>query len=184
MVTQNDLPRLRSWATSSNPIYQQGMLPVRNQAISIYNTQFFPGGVPNPNYPDPGDTQAYTGYLTEQYGVVFAFNSLIDPDPNARITYAQSARNLLMYAMNRAALGRLSGAPFRDPLFATYKRANGQGEQWPLIVDWIHNATDASGNPILTSSDKLTICNVFKQWASDCLNAGTTSGDHPSPIGV
>jgi len=160
------------------------MLPVLNQAISIYNTQFFPGGVPNPNYPDPGDTQGYTGYLTEQYGVVFAFNSLIDPDPNARITYAQCARNLLMYAMNQAALGHLSGAPFRDPLFATYNRANGQGEQWPLIVDWIYKATDASGNAILTSSDKATIRNVFMQWANDCLNASTTGGDHPSPVGV
>ena len=160
------------------------MLPVLNQAISIYNNQFFPGGVPNSNYPDPGDTQGYTGYLTEQYGVVFAFNSLIDPDPNARIRYAQYARNLLMYAMNQAALGHLSAAPFRDPLFATYNRANGQGEQWPLIVDWIYNATDASGNAILTSSDKATIRNVFMLWANDCLNASTTGGDHPSPIGV
>jgi hypothetical protein len=183
-ITQNDLARLRSWATTANPIYEQGMLPVLNQAISIYNTQFFPGGVPNPNYPDPGDTQGYTGYLTEQYGVIFAFNSLIDPSPAARITYAQYARNLLMYAMNLAALGHLSGAPFRDPMFAVYNRANGQGEQWPLIVDWIYNATDANGNAILTSSDKLTIRNVFMEWANDCLNASTTGGDHPSPIGV
>jgi hypothetical protein len=183
-IAQNDLPRLRGWATSANPIYQQGMLPVLNQAISIYNTQFFPGGIANSNYPDPGDTQGYTGYLTEQYGVIFAFNSLIDPNPTARITYAKYARNLLMYAMNQAALGHLSGAPFRDPLFATYNRANGQGEQWPLIVDWIYNATDASGNPILSASDKLTIRNVFMLWANDCLNASTTGGDHPSPIGV
>jgi len=154
------------------------MLPVLNQAVNIYNTQFFPGGVPNPNYPDPGDTQGYTGYLTEQYGVVFAFNSLIDPNPSARIQYAQYARNLLMYAMNQAALGHLGGAPFRDPLFATYNRANGQGEQWPLIVDWIYNATDGSGNPILTAADKLTIRNVFMMWANDCLNASTTGGDH------
>jgi hypothetical protein len=160
------------------------MLPVLNQAVSIYNTQFFPGGVPNSNYPDPGDTQGYTGYLTEQYGVVLAFNSLIDPDANARIRYAQYARNLLMYAMNQAALGHLTGAPFRDQLFATYNRANGQGEQWPLIVDWIYNATDASGNLILTTADKLIIRNVFMMWANDCLNASTTGGDHPSPIGT
>jgi len=160
------------------------MLPLLSQAVSIYNTQFFPGGVPNPKYPDPGDTQGYTGYLTEQYGIVLAFNSLIDPDPNARIQYAQYARNMLMYAMNVAALGHLSGAPFRDPMFAVYNRANGSGEQWPLIVDWIYSATDASGNPILTASDKLTIRNVFLQWANDCINASTTGGDHPSPIGV
>jgi hypothetical protein len=183
-ITPSDLPRLQSWAVSSNPVYENGMLPVLNQAVSIYNTQFFPGGVPNPNYPDPGDTQGYTGYLTEQYGVVLAFNSLIDPSPSNRIQYAQYARNLIMYAMNIAALGHLSGAPFRDPGFAIYNRANGQGEQWPLIVDWIYNATDGSGNPILTATDKLTIRNVFMMWANDCLNAETTGGDHPSPIGT
>jgi hypothetical protein len=183
-ITTNDLPRLRSWATSSNTIYSQGIVPLLSQAISVYNTQFFPGGAPNPNYPDPGDTQGYTGYLTEQYGFVFAFNSLIDPSPTARIQYAQYARNLLMYAMNQAALGHLSGAPFRDPMFAVYNRANGSGEQWPLIVDWIYNAQDAHGNPILTTSDKATIRNVFMMWANDCLNASTTGGDHPAPIGV
>lgn len=183
-ITQSDLARLRNWATASNPIYQQGMLPLLSQAVSVYNTQFFPGGVPNANYPDPGDTQGYTGYLTEQYGIVLAFNSLIDPDPKARIQYAQYARNLLMYAMNIAALGHLSGAPFRDPMFAVYNRANGSGEQWPLIVDWIYNATDLNGNPILTATDKLTIRNVFLEWANDCINASTTGGDHPSPTGV
>ncbi len=116
--------------------------------------------------------------------MVLAFNSLIDPNPNNRILYAQYARNLLMYAMNLAALGHLSGAPFRDPMFAVYNRANGQGEQWPLMVDWIYNATAGSGNPILTATDKLTIRNVFMMWANDCLNAYTTGGDHPSPIGT
>jgi hypothetical protein len=183
-ITPNDLPRLQSWATASNPVYEQGLLPVLQSAVDIYNTQFFPGGVPNPNYPDPGDTQGYVGYLTEQYGVVLAFNSLIDPSPSARIQYAQYARNLLMYAMNQAVLGHLSGAPFRDPMFAVYNRANGSGEQWPLIVDWIYNATDANGNPILTASDKATIRNVFMIWANDCLQASTTGGDHPTPAGV
>src|SRR5262249_55801071 len=188
-ITQNNLPRLQSWATSSNPIYQQGIVSLLHQAIVVYNTQFLPNGVlspgtPNPNYPDPGDTQGYTGYLTEQYAIIFAFNALIDPSPTARVQYAQYARNLLMYAMDQAVLGHLVGAPFRDPLFAVYNRANGSGEQWPLIVDWIYNATDGAGNPILTSSDKATIRTVFMMWANDCLNAATTGGDHPSPIGV
>jgi hypothetical protein len=188
-ITQNDLPRLQSWATSSNPIYQQGIVSLLHQAIVVYNTQFLPNGVlspgtPNPNYPDPGDTQGYTGYLTEQYAIIFAFNALIDPSLTARVQYAQYARNLLMYAMDQAVLGHLAGAPFRDPLFAVYNRANGSGEQWPLIVDWIYNATDGTGHPILTSSDKATIRTVFMMWANDCLNAATTGGDHPSPIGV
>ena len=183
-ITQNDLPRLRSWATSSNPIYQQGLQKQLNEALIQYNTQFFPGGTPNPKYPDPGDTQGYTGSLTEQYGLVFAFHALIDPDPSARARYAYFARNLLMHAIDQAALGHLHHAQFRDPQFAVYNRANGQGEQWPLIVDWIYNATDASGNAVLTKSDKQTIRDVFLLWADDCMNASTTGGDHPSPLGV
>jgi hypothetical protein len=160
------------------------MLPILNQAVSIYNSQFFPNGAANPNYPDPGDTQGYQGYLTEQYGLVFAFNSLIDPNPAARVRYAQYARNLLMHAMNQANLGHAANAPFRDPLFAVYNRANGSGEQWPLILDWIYSSTDANGNPILTAADKRITRNVFLQWAADCLHASTTGGDHPEPVGV
>jgi uncharacterized repeat protein (TIGR02543 family) len=183
-ITQNDLPRLQSWATASNPTYANGMLPMLQTAVNLYQTQFFPDGVPNPNYPDPGDVQGYTGYLTEQYAAILAFNSLIDPNPANRITYAQYARNMLMYALNQAALGHLANAPFRDPAFAIYNRANFSGDQWPLIVDWIYNATDSLGNPILTASDKATIQTVFMMWANDCLNASTTGGDHPSPIGT
>jgi hypothetical protein len=160
------------------------MAPLVAQAANIYNTQFFPNGVQNPNYPDPGDVQGYTGYLTEQYGAVLAFNSLIDPLPANRIKYAQYARNMLMVAMNQAALGHLANAPFRDPAFAIYNRANGSGEQWPLVVDWIYNTVDAKGNAILTKADKATIRKVFMIWANDCLNASTTGGDHPEPIGT
>ena len=128
-------------------------MPLLHQAVSVYNTYFFPNGAPNPNYPDPGDTQGY-GYInnvgtsnTEEWSAILAFNSLIDPNPANRITYAQDARNLLMYAMNQAAQGHLAGAPFRDPLFAVYNRANGSGEEWPLTVDWIYNAVGRSGQP-------------------------------------
>jgi hypothetical protein len=183
-ITQSDLPRLQSWATASNPTYAKGMQPMLQTAVSLYQTQFFPGGVPNPNYPDPGDVQGYTGYLTEQYAAILAFNSLIDPNPANRITYAQYARNMLMYALDQAALGHLANAPFRDPAFAIYNRANFSGDQWPLIVDWIYNSTDSHGNAILTASDKATIQVVFMMWANDCLNASTTGGDHPSPIGT
>jgi hypothetical protein len=183
-ITQDDLPRLRSWAVSSNPIYQQGILPVLNQAVSTYNTQFFPNGSANPNYPDPGDTQGYVGSLTEQNGIILAFNSLIDPNPAARIRYAQYARNLLMHAMSQANLGHAAGAPFRDPAFAIYNRANASGEQWPLIVDWIYSTTDANGNPILSADDKRIVRNVFLRWADDCIHASTTGGDHPEPVGV
>ena len=53
-ITPNDISKLQGWAVSTNPVYQQGLLPQLNQAITAYNTQFFPGGSPNVNYPDPG----------------------------------------------------------------------------------------------------------------------------------
>ena len=49
-------------------------------------------------------------------------------------------------------------------------------------MDWIYNATGASGNAILTAADKATIRHVFMMWANDCLNASTTGDDHPSPV--
>jgi len=168
----------------SNPVYANGMASLLSQAVSIYQTQFFPGGVANPNYPDLGDTQGYQGQLTEEVGFILAFNSLIDPNPTNRITYAKYARNLIMYAMNLAALGPQANTPFRDPMFPVYNRANETGGQWALIVDWIYNAKDANNNAILTAADKATIRNVFMLWANECLNASTTGGDHPSPIGT
>lgn len=183
-VTQADLPRLQSWAVASNPIYQKGMVPLLQDAVNIYETQFFPGGVANPNYPDLGDTQGYTGQLSEEVGFVLAFNSLIDPVPANRIKYATYARNLVMHVMNQAALGVLANAPFRDPAFPIYNRGDLAGHQFALIVDWIYNDVDASNKPILSASDKATIRNVFMIWANECLNASTTGGDHPEPIGV
>src|SRR5205807_3564885 len=68
-LTASQLPRLRSWATATNPIWQRGLLPVIDNAISIYQTKFAPFYTPHPpasGYPDPGDTQGYAGYLTEE----------------------------------------------------------------------------------------------------------------------
>jgi len=183
-ITPADLTRLQSWAVPSNKIYAQGMVPLLNQVVNLYTTQFFPNGVQNPNYPDPGDTQGYVGNLTEEVGLVLAFNSLIDPNAANRIKYAQYARNILMVAMNQAALGHLDGAPWRDRLFAVYNHANQTGMEWPLIVDWIYNAKDAQGNAILTASDKATIRKAFMIWCDDCTNASTTGGDSPQVHGV
>jgi hypothetical protein len=184
-ITPTDAAKLQTWAVSSNPVYQQGLLPVLNQCITDYTTKCFPNGVQNPVYPDLGDTQGYQGVITEQEALVFAFHSLIDPSAAARILHAQRARNLIMVAMNEAAKGMLTGAPFRDPLFSVYNRANANSECWPLIVDWIYSATQADGvTPILTVQDKATIRTVFLRWANECLNASTCGGDHPVPIGL
>lgn len=189
-LTPADLPRLQGWAVASNPIYAQGILPVLNQVVHDYNTYYFPGGVAANPFPDPGDVQGY-GILpdgaasnVEEQALVLAFNSLIDPSAANRIKYAQYARNLLMVAMTQAAQGHAANQPFRDPMFAVYNRANATGHEWGLIVDWIYNAKDGQGNPILTAADKATIRGAFLVWANDCLNAYTSGGDHPYPMGV
>ena len=174
-ITTNDLPRLRSWATPTNPIY----MAIRNfltNAMVNYDTQYFPGGVQNPNYPDYGDSQGYAGMITEEDAVVFALFSLIDPDVNARPLYAQRAANLL-----RVALGPLTNAPFRDPGFATYNRANETLKLLPLAVDWVYNATGTNGQPVFSAADKRTIRNGFMTWCEECRQAETAGGDSPPP---
>ncbi|MEI6415931.1 MAG: hypothetical protein WCP34_16970, partial [Pseudomonadota bacterium] len=165
-ITQTDLPRLTTWAASNNPMYTQGLLPAVQAAIQVYNNQFFPGGQANPNWPDSG-VITWPQYVTESYAELFAFMSRIDPDSNTRIQHAQRARNLLMHAINEAAKGHLSGASFRDPQFATSDRSRIYGEGFPLTVDWIYDAVDGVGNPILTAQDKATIRQVFLMWADD-----------------
>jgi hypothetical protein len=55
-LTTSDLPRLRSWATPSNPMYQNGLLVALNNAVITYNNQFFPSGVAASPWPDGGTT--------------------------------------------------------------------------------------------------------------------------------
>ena len=181
-LTTNDLPKYRSWAVATNPIYPALQIAIQ-QGISDYTNEYFPGGVANPDYPDYGDSQGYTGLLTEDDAVILAFASLIDPDPANRSQYAGYVRNLLVYALSQAALGTLTNAPFRDPSFAIYNRS-GYAEDWALSVDWIYSATNTNGQPILSPADKLTIRNGFMTWASQCLTASTTGGDSPTPVGV
>jgi hypothetical protein len=178
LFTKDDLPRLRSWAVSSNPVFNS-LKTALNTAISNYNTKFFPGGQPNPVWPDNGGI-TWSGYVTESYAEFFAFWSLIDPDPNSRILHAQRARNLLMVVIDSAYQGPSTGLRFRDPGFMTYDRSRVYGEACPLTVDWIYNATDLSGNPILTPADKAKINQVFRRWCHEQL----TAYNHPEPIGV
>lgn len=183
-ITPADLPRLQSWAVATNPIYAQGLQPLAEECLSGYETAFFTNGAPNPVYPDFGDAQGYTGLLSEQYMMVLAFNALIDPSPAARRQDAQAAHDIMMYAMNLAALGTNAGAPFRDPSFPVYNRASFTSEAWPLTLDWLYNATNAAGELVFSAQDKATIRNVFLIWASECLTASTTGGDSPQLVGV
>lgn len=191
-LTTNDLPRLRGWANANNPVFAQNLNSQLSVALAAYKKCFPNGQQPASPYPDLGDDYGYSGNLitsdlvSEYHELTLAFYALVDNNASNRVRYAQMARQMLMYEMNEAAKGHTNGAPFRDPYFAIYNRSHGVGEMWALIVDWLQGVTDASDRPvaILSAQDKLTIRNVFVMWANDCLNAYTTGGDHPAPIGV
>jgi hypothetical protein len=190
-IRQQDIPRLQQWAAAQNNVAYQGLNSALSAALSNYTAAFpnvtgqsLTNPIPANPYPDLGDVQGYTGMLSEENAVVLALYSLIDTNSANRISYAQKAHNLLMYAMNQAVLGHAKDAPFRDPAFAIYNRGSFGGHEWPLIVDWIYDAVDGKGNPILTAKDKATIRSVFLMWANDCANASTTGGDNPGLPGL
>ncbi|HMA37508.1 MAG TPA: S-layer homology domain-containing protein [Chloroflexia bacterium] len=167
-LTTADLPRLRSWAVSTNPVYQQGLLVAANQAKANMDSGLIPaqdnGGI------------TWSQYPCEEYAQLFAFMSLIENDPAVRADYASRAHTLLMYVMNRAVLGPATGVPFRDPLFSTYDRSRWWGESFATTVDWIY--------PSLTTADKATIRTVFLRWVDENMHATTTGIGHPQPLGV
>ena len=162
-----DLPRLRSWAVSSNAIYRDGLAARAAQAKQDMDDGRVPG-------PDPGNLN-YREYPTEMYAELFAFMSLVSPDGAARLDYASRARTLLMFAMNRAVLGPAAGQPFRDPCFASCdsNASKDYGEGFALTVDWIYSS--------LSAADKTTIRTVFLRWSDEIVRLGYHA---PRPINV
>ncbi len=163
-----DLPRLRSWAVPTNPIYQNGLAVLASRSKANMDAKL----VPNQ---DPGAT-TYVDYPNEMYAELFAFMSLISSDAAARDDYAQRARTLLMYVIDRALPGAAEGQPFRDPSFSISDRSRWHGEAFAVTVDWIYST--------LSSTDKEKIRTVFLRWVAENVNATTTSFNHPEPIGV
>jgi hypothetical protein len=150
-VRAQDLPRLRSWAVDSNPMYRDGLAILAANAKAAMDNNLVPdtdsGGI------------AWEQYPTEMYAMLFAFMSLIENNQATRDDYAQRARTLLMAVMHEAAQGEASGQPFRDRDFSIDDRARWWGEGFALTVDWIY--------PYLTTQDKATIRQVFLRWANE-----------------
>jgi hypothetical protein len=167
-VTEADLPRLRGWATETNPLWQDGLLVLADRLTAEMDA----GTVPD----EDGGSYAWEEYPTENYAEFFAFLSLVHPDVAAREDYAERARTLLMAVVTEAAKGSAEEEPFRDPAFATADRSRWWGEGFPLTVDWIYAS--------LSADDKTTIREVFLRWVDDNTNATTTDYNHPEPIGV
>jgi hypothetical protein len=177
-LTPDVAARLRGWATADNPLWADGLLLLAERA----RAEMDEGRVPDEDCGNVG----YEEYPTESYAELFAFLSLVDPDPAARQDYAQRARTLLMHIMDLAAKGpankenvTCNGSrqypPFRHPDFFTSDRdrARYHGEAFPLVVDWIY--------PSLTAQDKATIRQVFLRWSEEIITAGY---HHPEPVGL
>jgi hypothetical protein len=161
-----DLPRLRAWAVSANPIYQDGLRRLAEEARADMDAGRVPGQ-------DTG-TREWQEYPTEMYAEIFAFMSLV-AEEGARADWAQRARTLLMHVIHEAAKGPAAGQPFRDPIFATYdsNRSRWHGEAFALTVDWIY--------PYLSAQDKATLRTVFLRWSDEIVRG---SYHIPRPVGV
>lgn len=177
-LTPTDVEQYRTWATENNPLWQDGLLLLADRA----RTDMDEGRVPDTDCGNIG----YEEYPTEMYAELFAFLSLIHPEPAMRQEYAQRARTLLMHIMDLAALGPATSEdvvcnetqqypPFRHPDFFTSDRdrARYHGEAFPLVVDWIY--------PTLTAVDKATIHQVFQRWSEEIITMGY---HHPEPVGM
>lgn len=167
-INQESLENYRQWANESNPFYSESILPMAEQARQEMDS----GNILN------GDLggNAYEDYISENYAALFAFMSLIHPDETERADYAQRARTLLMHVIGEASKGVAAGEPFRDPEFSTMDRSRWNGVSFALTVDWIY--------PILSVEDKTLIRDVFLRWSSELTVAGSTTMNHPEPIGV
>ncbi|MCU0691480.1 MAG: hypothetical protein MUF54_08765, partial [Polyangiaceae bacterium] len=161
----DDLQRLRSWASSDNVVYAQGLAPLVRDAVANMDA----GKVPTAGDCAPEDQ------FCEQYALLFAFMSLVSPDEPARKDFAQRARKVLMHMMDRVAAKR-SGDPLAEPRFSQSDRSRWAGEAFGLTVDWIY--------PVLSAQDKATIRKVFLHWCEEQLHSVITSHNHPEPIGT
>jgi hypothetical protein len=174
-----DLPRLQGWAKKDNPIWEEGMVPMLAEAEVRYSSEgavdvnnrpidaFFPpslGGQPNPTWADDG-TSGVGFSRVETIAQLFAFRSLMETDEKKKADYAEKAKKLLLYAMEKAStcLAPDESLPYCSTIFAYFNRANYIGEAWGLTVDWIY--------PYLTGNDKALIRKVFLKWAREISQA-------------
>lgn len=68
-IRASDLPRLRSWAVDTNPVYHNGLAALTADAVKAMDS----GTVPAQDQGGAG----YDQYPTEMYAQLFAFMSLV-----------------------------------------------------------------------------------------------------------
>jgi hypothetical protein len=164
-VRAADLPRLRSWASPSNPVYKSGLEAVAVEAKKTFDPQAL----------EKGSECSIRGIFCETYAELFAFMSLVAPDPAQRKDYGERAKAIVVKLFQRIDRNDPSD-PIAGPRFATYDRSRWTGEAFPVVVDWIY--------PLLGPADKALARRVFLRWGEELLRAQVTSHNHPEPFGV
>ena len=166
LVAAGDLPRLRSWAVSSNPIWAQGWC-----RCTAAKADMDAGRVPGQ---DRGSRE-YEEYGVEKYAELFAFHVADRPGPGSAGGLRRARPHAAYVRPEPGGQRPRRRAPFRAPDFfaPTSNRSRWRGEAWMFTVDWIY--------PTLTLADKATIRQVFLQWADQIVQNGY---HHPEPVGV
>ena len=165
-VRAADLPRLRSWAVPHNPVYSQGLRAAAVHGKSLMDSGTLPGA-------DNGSAE-WEEFPAEGWAQLFAFMSLVAPQPEERADYAARARTLLMHVINAAAA--CGSGPYCDPSFSTSDRSRWWGDAFGTTVDWIYDS--------LSAQDKALIRQVFLRWSDENMAATTTDHNHPEPAGL
>src|SRR5688572_3784060 len=134
-VREQDVQRLRGWATAQNPLFANGLKPLIDQCVQNMDKGLLKD--------DPGSAGGYTEHSTEAFAMLFAFWSLIAPSQGERDSFAKRSHKLLMSAIDKAVKGVKDDQPFRASDFAINNRARWTGEAFPLTVDWIYGTLSA-----------------------------------------
>jgi len=165
-VRLSDLAKYKSWATHANPIWDD----------LLYLANIGKTRMDNGQIQDVGDGAGNVPAPVESYAELFAFMSLVHPNPSTRLDYAQRAHDLVMIAFNQADLGMQDGQPYRMHNFATENRASWYSEGFALTVDWCYQT--------FTAAEKAKIRRVFLRWIQENCHATTTASEHPRPLNV
>lgn len=164
-IREADLPRLRGWAREGNPVWTNGVAARLAEARAKHDAGDFVKAT------DCAQTEPYC----ESFAELFAFGSLVDPDPAMRKKDAERGRKLLVEMLQRIDR-KAPGDPMSDPQLSVYNRSRWAGEAFALSVDWLH--------PHLSADDRALARRVFLRWAEEQLAATTTDYNHPKPPGV
>lgn len=184
-ITTADLPSLRLWAVTTNPVYANGLRQLAQSAAQAMDS----GEIPD----DDNGGSTWSPVNTEEYAALFAFMALVEPIASARAQWAQRGRTLLMHVIDRVDACMRASPPTQQGSFCALSfsvsdRSRWTGAAFPLAADWLQGATDATGQPVLSAQDKAKLRRVFLIWSRLSLEAYPNPYNNPPefslPVGT